>query len=42
MDKCKEMLLENGEVFLGQCYKARSKIARITSSWIPNGAVKYF
>lgn len=38
MDKCKEMLLENGQVFLGQCHKARSKIARITSSWIPNGA----
>jgi hypothetical protein len=39
MDKCKALLLENGQVFMNKCTEARSKIARIAAPWIPNGAV---
>jgi hypothetical protein len=39
MDKCKALLLENGEIFLTKASQARSKIARIACPWIPNGAV---
>lgn len=38
MEKCKELLLQNGEVFLAKCNESRGKIARIACSWIPNGA----
>jgi hypothetical protein len=40
MDKCKAILLQNGEIFLSKANQARSKIARIASPWIPNGAVR--
>ena len=39
MDKCKSLLLENGEIFLSKASQARSKIAKIACPWIPNGAV---
>jgi hypothetical protein len=39
MEKCKELLLQNGEIFLSKARQARSKIARIAYPWIPNGAV---
>jgi translation initiation factor eIF-2B subunit alpha len=39
MEKCKELLLQNGEVFLEKARESRSKIARIAYPWIPNGAV---
>ena len=39
MEKCKSLLLENGEIFLSKASQARSKIARIACPWIPNGAV---
>lgn len=40
MDKCKELLLKNGKVFLTKASQAREKIAKIASSWLPNGAVR--
>jgi hypothetical protein len=42
MDKCKALLLENGEIFLTKASQARSKIARIACPWIPNGAVRKY
>lgn len=38
MEKCKEILLENGKIFLSKASKARSKIAKLACPWIPNGA----
>ena len=38
MDKCKEILLKNGQVFLRKANKARSKIAKLACAWIPHGA----
>jgi hypothetical protein len=39
MDKCKDLLLKNGQVFLRKASEAREKIGRIASSWLPSGAV---
>ncbi len=41
MDKCKTLLLKNGKVFLTKASHAREKIAKIASSWLPFGAVRY-
>ena len=38
MEKCKELLLGNGEIFLSKASEARSKIAKMAYAWIPNGA----
>lgn len=38
MEKCKEILLENGQAFLKNASQARSKIAKLACPWIPNGA----
>jgi hypothetical protein len=39
MEECKELLLQNGEVFLAKCKESRGKIARLACSWVRNGAV---
>jgi hypothetical protein len=39
MEKCKSLLLENGQVFLTKSSEASGKIAKLACSWIPNGAV---
>lgn len=41
MEKCKSLLLENGQVFLTKSSEARGKIAKAACSWIPSGAVCY-
>lgn len=38
MEKCKEILLKNGQIFLSKANKARNKIARIACPWIPSGS----
>ncbi|RNA40393.1 translation initiation factor eIF-2B subunit alpha [Brachionus plicatilis] len=38
MEKCKEILLKNGQVFLSKASKARSRIARVACPWIPSGS----
>ena len=40
MDKCKAVLLENGEIFLSKASEARSKIARLALPWISSQAVR--
>lgn len=40
MDKCKALLLKNGQVFLTKASEAREKISKIASSWLPSGAVR--
>jgi len=40
MDRCKELLLQNGQVFLAKCNEARGRIARVARSWILNGSVR--
>lgn len=39
MEECKEVLLQNGALFLTKCKESREKIARLASSWIRNGSV---
>jgi hypothetical protein len=39
MEKCKALLLENGQVFLSKANQARAKIAKLACPWIPTGAV---
>ena len=39
MDKCKEILLERGQIFLTKASEARNKIAKTAIQWIRNGAV---
>lgn len=39
MERCKALLLENGEIFLQRAREARLKIARLACPWIPSGAV---
>jgi translation initiation factor 2B subunit (eIF-2B alpha/beta/delta family) len=38
MDKCKEILLERGNIFLEKANLARKKIAKIACPFIPTGS----
>ena len=39
MEKCKEMLLERGNIFLQKASLARHKIAKLACPFIPSGSV---
>ena len=39
MEKCKEMLLERGNIFLEKASLARQKIAKLACPFIPAGSV---
>ncbi len=39
MEKCKSLLLENGDIFLAKASEARGKIGRLASSWVSSDAV---
>jgi hypothetical protein len=39
MEKCKSLLLENGEIFLTKASEARGKIGRLASPWVSSDAV---